>query len=84
LQYARRQARAAYQNNALVQEDKRRDSTRVIDAAWKAFGGEIESFDEVAWQKVVEQNLMYVVSERCGREEKMVFATVLKSSIQLL
>jgi 3-oxoacyl-[acyl-carrier protein] reductase len=51
------------------------DCTRVIDTVAKAFGGidivvnndgapplgAIESFDDAAWQKAVEQNLMYVV-----------------------
>ena len=51
------------------------DCERVIEGATKAFGGldilvnndgapplgEIGSFDDVAWQKAIEQNLMYVV-----------------------
>jgi 3-oxoacyl-[acyl-carrier protein] reductase len=51
------------------------DCTRVIDAVCKAYGGidivinndgapplgEIETFDDDAWQKAIEQNLMYVV-----------------------
>lgn len=51
------------------------DCTRVIDTVSKAFGGidivvnndgapplgAIESFDDTAWQKAIEQNLMYVV-----------------------
>jgi len=60
-----------------VSADSRRaeDCARVIDAVCKAYGGidilvnndgapplgEIESFDDDAWQKAVEQNLMYVV-----------------------